>query len=153
MIGVLIGLAAGLVSSFYAVGLKMTMNKGYGSITTLFYVFLLSTIMVIPIMDLPGTVSILSGDTRYIGFLVIIVLFFTMTPYCLYSKGLKNLDPSTVNIILFADIAASAVAGFLFYNEILGVVDFMGFAMILFSLILVSKGSRKGEDEIPEGPR
>ena len=147
-VGVLIGLAAGLAGTFYAVGLKVTMNKGYGPITTLFYVFLLSTLMLLPIMDLPGTVVILSNDTRYIGFLVIIVLFFTMTPYILYSRGLKELDPSTVNIILFVDIAASAVAGFIFYNETLDLVDVMGFAMILFSLILVGRGSEEKEKEV-----
>ncbi len=153
MIGVLIGLAAGLAGTFYAIGLKVTMNKGYGSITTLFYVFLLSTLMMLPIMDLPGTVTILSDDTRYVWFLIVIVLFFTMTPYCLYSRGLKDLDPSTVNILLFVDIAASAVAGLLFYNETLDLVDIIGFAMILLSLILVGRGSKKGEDEAPPGPR
>ena len=77
-----------------------------------------------------------------------------MTPYCLYSKGLKELDPSTVNILLFVDIAASAVAGLMFYNETLDLVDILGFAMILLSLFLVNKGSSKNKEvEVPEGPR
>lgn len=153
-IGVLIGLGAAVAGTFYAVGLKITMNKGYGPITTLFYVFLFGSVMMLPIMNLPGTVQILSDDVRIIGFLVVVVLFFTMTPYCLYSKGLKELDPSTVNILLFVDIAASAVAGLLFYNETLDLVDILGFAMILLSLFLVNKGSSKNKEvEVPEGPR
>ena len=46
-----------------------------------------------------------------------------------------------------------AVAGLLFYNETLDLVDIIGFAMILLSLILVGRGSKKGEDEVPPGPR
>ena len=46
------------------------------------------------------------------------------------------------------DIAASAVAGFIFYNETIDLVDVMGFAMILFSLILVGRGSEEKEKEV-----
>ena len=57
-------------------------------------------------------------------------------------------NSTTNTIFLFVDIAASAVAGFLFYNETLDVVDLIGFAMILFSLILVGRGSEEKEKEV-----
>lgn len=151
--GVLIGLGAGVAGTFYAVGLKVTMTRGYDSVTVLFYVFLLGSIMMLPIMNLPGVVVILSEDMRYLAFMVVIGIFFTLVPYYLYSTGLKELEPSTVTVLLFVETAAAAVAGLMFYNETLDAVDIIGFAMILFSLILVGKGSKKGEDEVPEGPR
>ena len=104
-------------------------------------------------MNLPGVVVILSEDMRYLAFMVVIGIFFTLVPYYLYSTGLKELEPSTVTVLLFVETAAAAVAGLMFYNETLDAVDIIGFAMILFSLILVGKGSKKGEDEVPEGPR
>ncbi len=147
-LGVLIGLGAGVAGTFYAVGLKVTMTKGYDPVTVLFYVFLLGSIMMLPIMNLPGIVVILSEDMRYLAFMVVIGIFFTLVPYYLYSTGLKELEPSTVTVLLFVETAAAAVAGLMFYNEMLSITDIIGLGMILASLFLVDKRVKKNKTEV-----
>ena len=138
-VGVSIGLGSAVAGTFYAVGLKFTMMKGYDPTTVLFYVFLLGTFMIIPIMNLPGTVTIVMDDLDLLGFIVIIGILFTLTPYYLYSRGLKDLQPSTVTILLFVETASAALAGLMFYNEQLTLLDIFGLGLILISLFLVDR--------------
>ena len=145
--GVLIGLGAGVAGTFYAVGLKVTMMRGYDPVTVLFYVFLLGSIMMLPIMNLPGVVVILSEDMRYLVFMVVIGIFFTLVPYYLYSTGLKELEPSTVTVLLFVETAAAAVAGLMIYNEMVTITDIIGLGLILASLFLVDKRVKKKKIE------
>ncbi len=150
-IGVLIGLGAGVAGTFYAVGLKVTMGKGYDPTTVLFYVFLLGTVMMLPIMNMPGTVAILADDMRYLAFIIIIGLFFTLTPYYLYSRGLKELEPSTVTVLLFSETATAAIAGLIFYSEAITISDIIGLGMVLASLFLVDKRVKKKKIEARPG--
>ena len=140
--GVLIGLAAGVAGTFYAVGLKVTMSKGYDPVTVLFYVFLVGSIMMLPIMNLPGTVTILSDRTDLIVFMVVIGIFFTLTPYYLYSSGLKELEPSTVTVLLFIETATAALAGLMFYDERITVADIIGLSMVLISMFMVDERAK-----------
>ena len=145
--GVLIGLAAGVAGTFYAVGLKVTMSKGYDPITVLFYVFLLGSIMMLPIMNIPGTVTVLSGRMDLIAFMVVIGIFFTLTPYYLYSSGLKELEPSTVTVLLFIETATAALAGLLFYSEHITLADVIGLSMVLLSMFLVDERVKHNRKE------
>ena len=138
-VGVLIGLAAGVAGTFYAVGLKVTMSKGYDPITVLFYVFLFGSIMMLPIMNLPGTVTVLSDRLDLIVFMIVIGIFFTLTPYYLYSSGLKELEPSTVTVLLFIETATAALAGLMFYSEQITVADVIGLSMVLISMFMVDE--------------
>ena len=146
-IGVLIGLGAGVAGTFYAVGLKVAMSKGYDPATVLFYVFLVGSIMMLSIMDLPGTVTVISGDLSLLPFMIIIGIFFTLLPYYLYSTGLKELEPSTVTVLLFIETAAAAIAGLMFYNETITFVDIIGLSMVLLSMFLVDKRIRPVKKE------
>lgn len=141
-IGVLIGLGAGVAGTFYAVGLKVTMVKGYDPATVLFYVFLLGSFMMLPIMDLPGTAVVIADDMRYLMFMVAIGIFFTLVPYYLYSRGLKELEPSTVTVLLFIETATAALAGLMFYSEAITALDIIGLGMVLLSMFLVDKRAR-----------
>ena len=138
-IGVLIGLAAGVAGTFYAVGLKVTMSKGYDPVTVLFYVFLAGSIMMLPIMNLPGTVNILSDRMDLIVFMMVIGIFFTLAPYYLYSSGLKELEPSTVTVLLFIETATAALAGLMFYSEQITLADVIGLSMVLVSMFMVDE--------------
>ena len=141
-VGVLIGLAAGVAGTFYAVGLKVTMSKGYDPVTVLFYVFLFGSIMMLPIMNLPGMVTILSDRADLIAFMVVIGIFFTLTPYYLYSSGLKELEPSIVTVLLFIETATAALAGLMFYSEQITVADVIGLSMVLVSMFMVDERAK-----------
>ena len=138
-IGVLIGFGAAVSGALYTMGLKVSMDRGNHPTTVLFYVFLLGSFMILPFMDPVGTLDVVSSGWDVVGILLALGLFFTLLPYYTYSKGLKDLQPGTVNVLLFMETAVATVAGLLVYGEMLTLADIAGLAMILLSIVMVSR--------------
>ena len=146
-VGVLIGLGAALAGAFYSVSMKMGLDRGSHPTSVLFYVFLFGSFMILPFMDPVGTFSTVSSGLDTFGILMLLAVMFTLVPYYCYTKGLKDLDPTTVNILLFTETAMAAVAGMLVYGEMLTFIDIVGLAMILLSVSMVDR--RDGEVRTP----
>ncbi len=138
-VGVLIGFGAAVFGALYTVGLKTSMDRGNHPTSVLFYVFLFGSIMILPFMDPVGSFGTVFSGWDTLGILLVLGLFFTLLPYYLYSKGLKALAPSTVNVLLFMETAMAAVAGLLVYGEMLTFSDVIGLAMVLLSIFLVDR--------------
>lgn len=143
--GVAIGLGAGVSGALYTIGLKKSMERNIDATTVLFYVFLFGSVMILPFMDPVGTVGAVFSGWDHVGLLLVLGFFFTLVPYYLYSVGLKNLEPSTINVLLFFEVAMAAVAGFLVYGEMLTLADIIGLVLILASIMMVEKG-KPGEE-------
>ncbi len=138
-VGVLIGFGAAVFGALYTVGLKTSMDRGNHPTSVLFYVFLFGSVMILPFMDPVGSFGTVFSGWDTLGILLVLGLFFTLLPYYLYSKGLKVLAPSTVNVLLFMETAMAAVAGLLVYGEMLTFADVIGLAMVLLSIFLVDR--------------
>jgi drug/metabolite transporter (DMT)-like permease len=138
-VGVFIGFGAAVFGALYTVGLKTSMDRGNHPTSVLFYVFLFGSIMILPFMDPVGSFGTVFSGWDTLGILLVLGLFFTLLPYYLYSKGLKALAPSTVNVLLFMETAMAAVAGLLVYGEMLTFADVIGLAMVLLSIFLVDR--------------
>ena len=147
-IGVLIGFGAAVSGALYTMGLKVSMDRGNHPTTVLFYVFLLGSFMILPFMDPVGTVGVVSSGWDVLGTLLTLGLFFTLLPYYTYSKGLNDLQPGTVNVLLFMETAVATLAGLIVYGEMLTLADVVGLAMILVSIIMVSR--EKEPEDVPD---
>ena len=144
--GLMIGLGSGLFGAVYAISLMRGMDIGIHPTSALFYVFLFGSFMILPLMDPIGTAVTVSSGWDVAGTLLILGFAFTLVAYYCYSIGLKRLEPSTVNVLLFMEVAMAAVAGMMVYGEMLSPADVLGLAMILTSVFMVEKG-RPGEED------
>ncbi len=144
-VGVLIGLGSGAFGAFYSVGLKKSMERGVGGTTALFYVFLFGAIMILPFMQPADTVTSVFSGWNYVGIVLALGFFFTLVPYYLYTVGLRHLEPSTVNVLLFVEVAMAAVAGLLVFGEDLPLEDIAGLLLILASIFMVER-EKPGEE-------
>ena len=145
-LGLAVGICSAVFGAMYTIGLKKGMDRSIDPTTVLLYVFLFGSFMILPFMDPIGTTAAVFSGWDSIGLLLILGFFFTLVPYYLYSTGLKNLEPSTINVLLFMEVAMAAVAGMMVYGEMLTAADFIGLGMILTSIIMVEKGKPEESD-------
>lgn len=144
-IGVLYGLGSGFFGALYATGMKITLSKGYKPYSMLWYMFLIGTVIYLPLMDLPGTITMMSGNHESIMWAFLLGSVFTLLPYYLYTSGLNDLEPITALIILFLEAVVSALIGVAIYGEEMNVLMVIGMALVLASTILMEVKVRKGK--------
>lgn len=143
--GLAVGLGSGLFGAIYAISLKKGMDSGIRPTSALFYIFLFGSFMILPLMDPAGTTVTVFSGWDVAGTLVILGFFFTLVAYYCYSVGLKRLEPSTVNVLLFMEVAMAAIAGLLVYGEMLTAADIIGLGLILTSIFMVEKGAPRSD--------
>jgi drug/metabolite transporter (DMT)-like permease len=140
VLGICIGLGAGFGEALHAATFKLSLDRGNSEPTVLFYVFLLSTAMLVPFSDPAGTVGTMFSGTEVLTASIAIGLVFTALPYYLYSRGLAGLDIGTVSIFMFLETAMATVAGLLFFDEGLSVHSVIGISLIFVSLLIMNRG-------------
>ncbi len=145
VLGICIGLGAGFGEALHAATFKLSLDRGNSEPTVLFYVFVLSTAMLVPFSDPAGTVSIMAGSTEVLVASLAIGLVFTALPYYLYSKGLAGLDIGTVSVLMFLETAMASVAGLIFFGEEMSLHGVIGIALIFASLVIMNLGIRDEE--------
>ena len=138
-LGLAVGISSAVFGALYTIGLKKGMDRSIHPTTVLFYVFLFGSVMILPFMDPMDTVITVFSGWDHVGLLLVLGFFFTLVPYYLYSKGLKDLEPSTINVLLFMEVAMASVAGLIVYGETLTLLDILGLGMILLSIVLVER--------------
>ena len=147
VLGICIGLGAGFGEALHAATFKLSLDRGNSEPTVLFYVFLLSTAMLVPFSDPAGTVGTMFSGTEVLTASIAIGLVFTALPYYLYSRGLAGLDIGTVSIFMFLETAMATVAGLLFFDEGLSVHSVIGISLIFVSLLIMNRGLNAEEKQ------
>ena len=145
MLGICIGLGAGFGEALHAATFKLSLDKGYSEPTVLFYVFLLSTAMLIPFSDPAATVGMMTSSVEVLVASIAIGLVFTALPYYLYSKGLAGLDIGSVSVLMFLETAMASIAGLFFFGEELSLHSIIGIALIFVSLVIMNLGISEEE--------
>ncbi len=142
LLGISFAILAGVSYATYTVGTKVIMNRGYSSNTTLFFIFLISTVICVPFADVasvPGKVT----DLKVVWDLLAMGVLMTLVPYGLQIYAIKYISAVTVNIIGLIEVASAVVVGMVFYNETLGVVNLIGMVLIPASIVIMNVDVRK----------
>ena len=142
VLGITFALLSGLCYATYTVGNKVLMDRGYSSNTTLFFIFLISTVICIPFADVPSIPGKVVDWNVVIDLLCMGVLM-TLVPYYLQIYALKYISPVTVNIIGLLEVAAAVVVGMVFYDESLGLMNCVGMVLIPASIVLMNVDVRR----------
>ncbi|WHZ01486.1 EamA family transporter [Neobacillus sp. YX16] len=134
--GILTGLGAGFGYALYTIFGKFALVK-YRPFTVTFYTFLVASITLLLFTDLfeKGSMLLSSEAILYeIG----LGLFPTVLAYLFYTKGLEKMEGSKASIIATVEPVAATLLSVFFYNEDFGVLQFIGTAIILLSVILIN---------------
>ena len=141
--GILVGLGAGLGYALYSIFSRAALNRGYNSLTIIFYTFLIALIGLIPLTDWKPLTSEMFADTDKFLYFVLFAIVSTVLPYIFYTYGLTKLTPSKASIMASIEPVAATIVGFIFFNERPSMVAFFSIGCILFSIILLAINKEK----------
>jgi drug/metabolite transporter, DME family len=134
--GILTGLGAGFGYALYTIFGKFALVK-YRPFTVTFYTFLVASITLLIFTDLFEKGSmLLSSEAILYG--IGLGLFPTVLAYLFYTKGLEKMEGSKASIIATVEPVAATLLSVFLYKEDFGVLQFIGTAIILLSVILIN---------------
>jgi drug/metabolite transporter, DME family len=136
LMGILTGLGAGFGYALYTIFGKFALVK-YRPFTVTFYTFLVASITLLLFTDLfeKGSILLTSEVILYgLG----LGLFPTVLAYLFYTKGLEKMEGSKASIIATVEPVAATLLSVFLYKEDFGVLQFIGTAIILLSVILIN---------------
>ena len=136
--GLLVGLGAGLGYALYSIFSRVALNRGYNSLTIIFYTFLIALIGLIPLTDWKDLGSQMFASGNDFLYFLLFAIVSTVLPYIFYTYGLTILSPSKASIIASIEPVAATIVGFVFFNERPSAIAFFSIGCILFSIILLA---------------
>ena len=145
----LIGLCSGICYGLYSIFSRFAMNKGYKTETVIFYSFIfamLASSLFVPYKEFSANFKYLDDTAVYfIG----LGLISTVTPYTLYTLGLKNMENGKAAIIACFEIVASIFVGMIVYNEMPTLIKIVGIIIVFASVVALNILPQKKEDSKP----
>ena len=144
----LIGLCSGICYGLYSIFSRFALNKGYKTETVLLYSFIfasLASMIFVPYESFISNVSLLDDTALYfIG----LGLLSTVTPYTLYTLGLKNMENGKAAIIACFEIVASIFVGLIIYQEIPSLVKIIGIVIVFASVVALNLNDFKKKESL-----
>jgi drug/metabolite transporter, DME family len=136
LVGILTGLGAGFGYALYTIFGKFALLK-YRPFTVTFYTFFVASITLLIFTDLFEKGSILYSK-EVILYGIGLGLFPTVLAYLFYTKGLERMESSKASIIATVEPVAATLLSVFLFKEDFGVLQFIGTAIILLSVILIN---------------
>lgn len=139
-IGVAMSLGAGLLFAFYTLVNKEVLAK-IDAVPAVAVIFSMSAMMLLPFLFLFETEGLLTG--RGISFVLYLGIATTSIAYILFSAGLKRIPSSSAVTLSLAEPLTAAVLSVLVVGEQLNVTSWMGVALLLGGILVLTLGGRK----------
>jgi drug/metabolite transporter, DME family len=136
LVGIITGLGAGFGYALYTIFGKFALIK-YRPFTVTFYTFFVASITLLLFTDLFKKGSMLI-NSEVILYGIGLGLFPTVLAYLFYTKGLEKMEGSKASIIATVEPVAATLLSVFLYKEDFGVLQFIGTAIILLSVILIN---------------
>lgn len=137
-IGLIFGLCSGLGYALYSIFGKYAAAK-YNSFTITFYTFLFASVGALPICDIPNLLPLVS-NLKGVALSIGVAIVCTVLPYLLYTYGLSKTGAGKASVIAILEPAVASAVGFLFFDEVLGVLGFIGLILVMAGLIYLETG-------------
>lgn len=141
LLGILVGLGAGLGYALYSIFGKFALRK-YDSFTVTLYTFLISSLFLFPITKLWEKANMFL-ETVVLLHAFGLALFPTVIAFILYTKGLEKIESSKAGVIATVEPVVATMLGVFLFDEILTFYQVIGTLFILSAVILVNAGQKK----------
>lgn len=141
---ILLGLGSGFGYALYSIFSRVSLNQGLSSITITNYTFLFASIGGAFFTDFSALCSVLSRHgLPLLGFLVLYCIVTTVLPYLLYTAGLSHVENGPASVMATVEPVVATLLGLLVFSEVPTLSAFVGMALVLAALALLSLGDRK----------
>jgi len=133
--GFLLGLGAGFFYALYSIFGRYALRY-YSPFTVTFYTFLFAGVGALCVANPLHVVATISSPPM-VFFALGMVVFSTVLPYLLYTKGLSKLDSGKASILASTEPVVAALVGVLAFGEPMGLSILLGLACILVSIYIL----------------
>jgi len=131
--GIALGLGAGFFYALYSIFGRYALEH-YGSMTVTVWTFLFAGPASLLFLR-PRELAALDGS----GWLTAaaLVVFSTVAPYILYTKGLSRVEPGRASIMASLEPVVASLVGVLVFQEPMGLLAVLGIALVLAGIVIL----------------
>lgn len=140
--GILFGLGSGLGYALYSIFSRCALSRGYSSAAISFYTFVFASAASFFLADRRASFAALTAAPADTLVIVLLILFVTLFPYLLYTRGLQGLETGAASIIASIEPVVATLVGALIYHEPLDGWNLVGIALVLSSILLINAKKR-----------
>ena len=137
--GIIMGVMSGVAYSSYNILTRIAMNKGYKTMTTTFYSFLVTAILGIVFSDIGGVVNVAVNTPASLFLMVGIGICSCVAPYLFYTTALKYIHAGTASSLCIVEPMAASIFGVVIFHEAMNLPMVAGIVLILLAVFLFSK--------------
>jgi DME family drug/metabolite transporter len=141
VLGLVLGLLAGITYALYSWGAARAMRHGLPSRPVMGAVFGLGGVLLLPVLLLTGAPIVAAwSNFAAMAYLAVVPMFLG---YLLFGRGLAAVPASTATALSLLEPAVAAIIAVLVLGERLPVLGWIGMAVLLAGLVLLTAGSRR----------
>ena len=150
----LLGLGSGLGYALYSIFGKIALRRCHW-LAVPAYTFLTAALALLP-LSRPGQLAgLMAAQPRLWIYALLLAVVSTVTPFLLYTVGLKYMDAGKAALLACVEPATATLVGAVFFREALTLQSVAGVALIILSIAAVEflpAGRRKRDDlEVQDG--
>jgi len=142
ILGTLAGLASGLSYTLFIFGFKKASAIGNAR-STLALAFLSFSLILFLLMDPKEAVDVIGSED--IGWFLLLGILGAGLSFFIYVIGLRRTPPTTASVVAMIEPITASMIGILFLGNQLSMIQFLGMAIILLSITLLSIKQAKVE--------
>ncbi len=143
LLGIALGLLAGLTYALYSWGAARVMRRGLPSRPVMGTVFGAGGVLLLPVLLLTGAPIVADwSDFAAVAYLATVPMFLG---YVLFGRGLAAVPASTATTLSLLEPAVAAVIAVLVLHERLPALGWLGMAIVLGGLVVLTAGPRRPE--------
>ena len=128
------------------IGNSIYVGKGKDPASYVFYCFLVSTLVSLPLIDIGRTVTEMFSFEG-IGYTLVFSLALTLLPMFLLAWSARFVEATIISVITMVEIVVAALAGFAFYQESLSVSNLLGMVLVMSSVVILNIRIKKGTEK------
>ena len=140
LLGIGLGLVAGLCYAIYSWATKALIDKGIKSQAAMGSIFGLGAMLLLPTLWFTGE-NLFSSQTN-----VLVISYLTLIPQCLgyiaFSFGLRHVTASSANLLTLFEPVVAAVLAVCVVGELIPFIGWLGMSLIVLCLFIQSNPSK-----------
>jgi drug/metabolite transporter (DMT)-like permease len=136
--GILTGLLSGLGYALYSIFSRVALNKGYNSLTIIFYTFLFASVGVLPFINVADCIGAVSGARSAIWVLLLMAVVTTYLPYMLYTRGLAAVESGSASIMASIEPIVATLCGVFVLQQPMKIHEIVGALLVLCAIVMVN---------------
>jgi len=141
VVGIALGLVAGVTYALYSWGAARVMRRGLPSRPVMGAVFGAGGVLLLPVLLLTGAPIVASwSNLAAVSYLAVVPMFLG---YVLFGRGLSAVPASTATSLSLLEPAVAAVIAVVVLHERLPLLGWAGMGVLLASLVLLTADSRR----------